>query len=67
MSTNVVRTNVGVPEEPSGPGPAEGTEPRRASRALAATRHAPETFLRSLTRLYGEVVSEARGLKPPRH
>lgn len=35
--------------------------------ALAATRHAPETFLRSLTRLYGEVVKEARELKPARH
>jgi glycosyltransferase involved in cell wall biosynthesis len=34
---------------------------------LAATRHAPETFLRSLTRLYAAVVSEARGLKPARH
>ena len=29
--------------------------------ALAATRHAPETFLRSLTRLYREVVSDVDG------
>jgi glycosyltransferase involved in cell wall biosynthesis len=38
-----------------------------AASARAATRHAPETFLRSLTKFYRGVVAEACELKSPRH
>ncbi len=38
-----------------------------AASALASTRHAPETFLRSLTQFYRGVVADARSLKSSGH